>query len=146
MRYSSRKRNAEQSALTVHPGSTVKRDVYKAATAGLTGVAAFGALAVTGAVAGTAAHDQAPTDEQAAPQPAQVVTKRRKHRTVVRTRVVHAVSSGGVSSAGSGGVVRSTSPGGSAGGSSGGGSGGGSAATQSPPKPAAPAPAPSSGS
>jgi hypothetical protein len=148
VRFWSRTRNAEQSALTIRPGSTVKRDVYKAATAGVTGVTAFGALAVTGAVAGTAAHDQAAKDKEVAPPalPAvQVVTQRRKHRTVVRTRVVHAVSTGGVASTGSGGVVRASSSGSSH------SSGGGSTATHSAPqpaapKPAAPKPAPSSGS
>jgi hypothetical protein len=145
----SRKRSTEQSALTVRPGSTLKRDVYKAATAGVTGVTAFGALAVTGAVAGTAAHDQAAKKQEVAPPaPAtQVVSKRRKHRTVVRTRVVHAVSYAGAASSGSGGIVRSSSSG-----STSHSSGGGSTATHSAPKPApapkpaAPKPAPSSGS
>ena len=55
-------RKADPDALVVRAGSPVKRDVYKAATAGFTGVTAFGALAVTGVVAGTAAHDNALQD------------------------------------------------------------------------------------
>jgi hypothetical protein len=149
VRFWSRNRSAERSALTIRPGSTVKRDVFKAATAGATGVTAFGALAVTGAVAGTAAHDQAAKEKVAPPAPpaVQVVTKRRKHRTVVRTRVLHAVSASSVTSTGSGGYVRPRSSGGSSTHSS----GGGSTATHSAPRPAPkpapkPKPAPSSGS
>lgn len=142
----SRNRNTEQSDLAVKPGSALKRDVYKAATAGLTGVTAFGALAVTGAVAGTAAHAKALDDAGKVAPPAaatpEVVTKRRAHRTVVRTRIVHAASSGAVASPGTGGTVSSSSTSHSSGHTS----------TYSAPKPAAPkpapkpAPAPSSGS
>ena len=101
--------------LQVKPGSTLRRDVYKAATAGFTGVTAFGALAVTGAVAGTAAHDKAVQDAareaaaraQAAPSPqaAPVVTLRRAHRTVVHTKVLHEVSASGVTRPTTGGTV-----------------------------------------
>jgi len=142
----------QRDPLLVRKGSTRKRDAYKTATAGVTGITAFGALAVTGAVAGTAAHNQAEKQADNA-QPAapavQVVSKRRKHRTVVRTRVVHAVSTA-VSRPASGGTVSSSSYSSSGSHSStnhsSGGSSGGGSATHSAPKPAAPAPAPSSGS
>jgi uncharacterized membrane protein YgcG len=141
----------QRDPLLVRTGSTRKRDAYKTATAGVTGITAFGALAVTGAVAGTAAHNQAEKQADTA-QPAapavQVVTKRRKHRTVVRTRVVHAVSTA-VSRPATGGTVSSSSYGSSSSHSSGGHTSGGSSGgstTHSAPKPAAPAPAPSSGS
>lgn len=137
--------------LAVHSGSAVKRDVYKVATAGLTGVTAFGALAVTGVVAGTAAREKALQDaQQKTAQPAapatQVVTKRRKHRTVVRTRVVHAASTGAASTGTGGTISRPSSGGGTS--SGGHSSGGGGTTTHSSPKPAAPnpPPAPSSGS
>jgi hypothetical protein len=136
----------QRDPLRVRKGSARKRDAYKTATAGVTGLTAFGALAVTGAVAGTAAHQQAEKQRDTVqPQtPAvQVVTKRRKHRTVVRTQVVHAVSTS-VSRPASGGTVTGSSSGSSTSHSSGGSSGGSS--THSAPKPAAPAPAPSSGS
>jgi len=135
----------QRDPLIVRTGSTRKRDVYKAATAGVTGITAFGALAVTGAVAGTAAHQQAVRDaDKAQPTPpaTQVVTKRRPHRTIIRTRVVHAVSGSSAAQPGSGGTVSSSSSG--SGQSSSGGSGSGSG--HSAPKPPAPAPAPSSGS
>ena len=106
-------RKADPDALVVRAGSPVKRDVYKAATAGFTGVTAFGALAVTGVVAGTAAHDKALQDAaKAATPPAAPVTtpqaaaKRRPHRTVVRTRVVHAASTA-VTRPATGGTVTS---------------------------------------
>lgn len=147
-------RKADQRTLVVTSGSTVKRDVYKAATAGLTGMTAFGALAVTGAVAGSAAHQKALDDASNAAQPAapttpQVVTERRPHRTVVRTRVVHAASGGTVARPGSGGAVSShASSGGSSSHASTSHSGGSTTTTHTAPKPAAPAPppAPSSGS
>jgi len=137
-------RKAPEQPLDVRRGSTVKRDAYKAATAGLTGVTAFAALAVTGAVAGAAAHQKAAQDAAKArptPPPAgQAVAKRRVHRTVVRTRVVHVVSSGGVARPTTGGTLTtprtSTHTSSSA----------GSSTTPTAPKPAAPAPAPSSGS
>lgn len=138
------------SPLLVRTGSARKRDAYKAATAGVTGITAFGALAVTGAVAGTAAHQQAqdqadPVVQPPVPPATQVVEKRRKHRTIVKTRVVHQASSGTVTRTGSGGTVRSGSSGGSSGsGSSSGGSGQGPG--PSTPQPPPPAPAPSSGS
>lgn len=135
----------QRDPLIVRTGSTRKRDVYKVATAGVTGITAFGALAVTGAVAGTAAHQQAVRDAdkaQPAPPATQVVTKRRPHRTIVRTRVVHAVSGSSAAQPGSGGTVSSSSSG--SGQSSSGSSGSGSG--HSAPKPPAPAPAPSSGS
>lgn len=134
------------SPLVARTGSTRKRDAYKAATAGVTGITAFGALAVTGAVAGTAAHQQAQDEPEAALQPpvppaTQVVEKRRKHRTVVRTRVVHEASGSTVTRTGSGGTVRSGGSGGSGSSGSSGGSSGGSGPSAPPP-----APAPSSGS
>jgi len=138
----------EKDPLLVHAGSARKRDAYKVATAGLTGITAFGALAVTGVVAGTAAHDKAVQDATESVRPpaqaAPVVAKRRKHRTIVRTTVVHAVSGTGVTSTGTGGTVRSPAT-----------SGSGTVSHSAPathaapaPKPAAPAPAPapSSGS
>lgn len=133
--------------LLVRTGSTRKRDAYKAATAGVTGITAFGALAVTGAVAGTAAHQQAqdqadPVVQPPAPPVTQVIDKRRKHRTVVQTRVVRRASGSTVASTGSGGTVRSGSSSGSASGSAGSGQG----SAPSAPRPPAPAPAPSSGS
>lgn len=137
--------------LVVRPGSAVKRDVYKAATAGLTGITAFGALAVTGGVAGVAAHQKALEDAATPAQPAvtpQVVVKRRKHRTVIRTRIVHEASAAAVARPATGGSVSSGFSGSthaSGGSSHSSGSGGGSA-THSAPRPAAPAPAPSSGS
>lgn len=146
---------SRRSPLLVRTGSTRKRDAYKAATAGVTGITAFGALAVTGAVAGAAAHQQAqdqaePVVQPPVPPTTQVVEKRRKHRTVVQTRVVHQASGGTVTRTGSGGTVRSGSSGssGSSGGSggSGGSSGGGQGSTPSTPQAPPPAPAPSSGS
>ena len=137
----------EHDPLLVHAGSARKRDVYKVATAGLTGITAFGALAVTGAVAGTAARDKAVQDATRNVQPpaqAAPVAKRRKHRTIVRTNVVHAVSGTGVTRTGAGGTVRSQTTSGSS-----------TVSHSAPathaapaPKPAAPAsaPAPSSGS
>jgi len=143
-----RRNRQDAEVLPIRRGSAVKRDVYKAATAGFTGFTAFGALAVTGAVAGVAAHQQALDQARkdavrppVTPAPAQVVTKRRKHRKVIRTQVVHAVSTVGVASTGSGGTITRSST---------------SSVTHhytstshSAPKPApkpAPAPAPSSGS
>ena len=104
---------ADLRALSVRAGSTAKRDAYKVATAGLTGLTAFGALAVTGAVAGAAAHQKAVDDaargaEAQAPLPAPVVEKRRRHRTVVRTKVVHEVSAANIARPGTGGTVSST--------------------------------------
>ncbi len=145
MTFWSRKRKGAEHDLVVRAGSTVKRDVYKATTAGVTGVTAFGALAVTGAIAGTAAHTQALKEQDQAAPPATptsvVVEKRRKHRTVVQTRVVHEASTA-VARPATGGTVHysSSSSSGSSGSHSSGGSGG---ATHSAPKPA---PAPSSGS
>lgn len=142
-------RRRERDPLLVVSGSTRKRDVYKVATAGLTGVTAFGALAVTGVVAGAAAHQRAEEDAaKAVPPPAapvaQVVTKKRPHHTVVRTRIVHATSVG-VARPSTGGVVRTPSS--SSSHSSSGSSGGSSGSTaHSAPRPPAPAPAPSSGS
>jgi len=137
----------QRDPLIVRTGSARKRDVYKVATAGVTGITAFGALAVTGAVAGTAAHQQAVRDAdkaQPAPPATQVVTKRRPHRTIVRTRVVHAVSGSSAAQPGSGGTVSSSGSG--SGHSSSGGSGSGSGTSSPKPAAPAPAPAPSSGS
>jgi hypothetical protein len=124
--------------LVVRAGSTVKRDAYKAAAAGLTGVTAFGALAVTGTVAGTAAHEQALRDSARPAQPAappQVVLERRKHRTGVRPRVVHEASSAG--------SARPSTGGGLSGGSTATHQSSGSVPHSAPrPRPAAPAPAP----
>lgn len=139
--------------LRVRPGSPLKRDAYKLATAGLTGITAFGALAVTGAVAGAAAHQKAEDDAARAVQPpapaTQVVTKRRPHRTVVRTRIVHQASASTVTGPGTGGTVRASTPVSSTH-SSGSSSAPKMAAPKPAPKPApkhaAPAPAPSSGS
>jgi hypothetical protein len=109
-------RKADPDALVVRAGSPVKRDVYKAATAGVTGITAFGALAVTGAVAGTAAHDKALQDAAkaaATPPPAapttaaQAAPKRRPHRTIVHTKVVHAASTPTVTRPATGGTVTS---------------------------------------
>ena len=105
---------ADLRALEVRPGSTAKRDAYKAATAGLTGLTAFGALAVTGAVAGAAAHQKSIEDAvRAAAQPPvpapSAVAQRRPHRTVVRTRVVHEVSTPTVTRPSTGGTVSTTS-------------------------------------
>lgn len=155
-------RKADPDLLVVRPGSTVKRDIFKAATVGATGFTAFGALAVTGAVAGTAAHQKAledaakPAPPAAAPAAtAPVVQKRRAHRTVVRTKVVHAASTVGVARPTTGGTVVSHSAPSTTSHSS--SSSGSSTTTHSAPKPAPapqpapapkpkPAPAPSSGS
>ena len=109
-----RNRTTTEPVLAPRTGSPVKRDVHKAATAGVTGLTAFGALAVTGAVAGVAAHDKAVQDAQkvvppAAPAP-QVVEKRRPHRTVVRTRVVHQASAPAVVRPATGGTVSAAAP------------------------------------
>jgi hypothetical protein len=148
-------RSSEQ-PLVSRTGSTVKRDVYKAAAAGVTGLTAFGALAVTGTVAGAAAHEKALQDAQKVVPPAppaapQVVEKRRRHHTVVRTRVVHEASAPTVARPATGGTVSTSTSTHSS----------GSTVTHAAPKPApkpapapapkpapkpAPAPAPSSGS
>lgn len=140
--------DAAENPLVVRPGSTLKRDVYRAATAGVTGVTAFGALAVTGVVAGAAAHQQKVDEAAKAAQPApatQVAPQRRKHRTIVKTRVVHIVSRPGVTQTGSGGTIRSSGSSGSGTTSHSSGDGAQSAPKPAAPKPA-PAPAPSSGS
>jgi len=109
-----RRIEADLRALEVRPGSTAKRDAYKVATAGLTGLTAFGALAVTGAVAGAAAHQKSIEDAaRAAAQPPvpapSAVAQRRPHHTVVRTRVVHEVSTPTVARPGTGGTVAASS-------------------------------------
>ena len=144
-------RSPEQ-PLVSRAGSTVKRDVYKAAAAGVTGLTAFGALAVTGTVAGAAAHEKALQDAQKVVPPTppapQVVEKRRRHRTVVRTRVVHEASAPAVTRPATGGTVSAHT-------STATHTSSGSTATHATPRPApapkpapkpAPAPAPSSGS
>lgn len=154
-----------------------KRDFYLSLTATLTGVAAFGSLAGTGYVVGSVTHKQnleqqrhdegaTATSATAAPRsakpPVLTILKRRPHRTVVQTQVIHRAP---VSvSVGSGGTVSSaatTSQSGSSGYSGSTGGGGSSsngtnahAANPAPrpaaqPKPAprpAPKPAPSAGS
>lgn len=131
------------------------RSGFRFLTAGVTGLATFGAFTATGAVAGEAARtfeeEQAQKQaEQAAAQEAArraalpkvvVVDKRRPHKTIVRTRVVGAP--GQVSTTpGSGGSVRRPTPVRS------GGSQQQSAPAPAPAAPAAPPapPAPSSGS
>lgn len=133
----------------VTPGA---RTGFRFLTAGVTGLATFGALTATGAVAGEAARtfEQQQAEKQAAETAAReaarraaipkvvVVDKRRPHKTVVRTRVVP--NTGRVSTTpGTGGSVRPSSPVRSA-----------PPAHQSAPAPAAPPPppppAPSSGS
>lgn len=119
MRSRSRKgKGDERPVLSVRPGSTLRRDVYKTIVAAVTGLTAFGALAVTGAVAGTAAHDQALKQrEQGAPQnatsPQTVLAERRTHETIVSTRVVREVSGTSVTRTGAGGIIRSGSSSGS---------------------------------
>lgn len=140
------------------------RDGFQVATAALTGVATFGALAGTGLLAGEMANsyqeeqaDRAEAAAQAAGQVdpvAQVIEKRRPHRTVVKTTVVDRVSATGYTAPGPGGTVTSrpggsSSAGSSTGGGTGKGSGGGSQASnpvQAPAPPPPPKPAPSSGS
>lgn len=143
-----------------------RRDLYKAATAVLTGLAAFGSLAGTGYAAGAIARQQdlGDKDEQQSPTPAATVAapatpvttvaKRRPYRTVVRTDVVHRVSTN-AASVGTGGTISATATGGSRIGSgsasSSSSSGGGGHAAPRPPAQAPapaprPAPAPSSGS
>ncbi len=161
-----------------------KRDLYTSLTAALTGVAVFGSLAGTGYAVGAIAHQHdleqqrrddaaataAAATAQGAPAPAQVrtIVKRRPHRTVVHTQVIHrapvsvSVGSGGTisSSASSSYPASSTSSGSTR--STGGSSSHTTSSTQvtnpaprpaAQPKPAAapqpapkPAPAPSSGS
>ena len=104
------------------------RDRYKNLVALLTGAATFGTVAATGAVTGIAAHHSALLDRareeadafrtdstraaavrarQRIPwSPLVTVVKTRPHRTVVRTVVVHRVSSPGVASVGGGAPVR----------------------------------------
>jgi len=104
------------------------RDRYKNLVALLTGAATFGTVAATGAVTGIAAHHSALRDRareeadafrtasaraaavrarQRIPwSPLVTVLKTRPHRTVVRTVVVHRVSSPGVASVGAGAPVR----------------------------------------
>lgn len=134
----SRMRNPQEPTLTVHAGSTRKRDTYKAAAAGLTGVTAFGALTVTGAVAGAVAHEAAvKKHHEVQASTIQAVPRRRAYRTVVRTRIVHMVSTSGVGAPGSGGLVSTWS------GNAGSGNSNGSAAAYTPRQaPAAPRPAP----
>lgn len=124
----------------VTPGA---RTGFRFLTAGVTGLATFGAFTATGAVAGEAARTFAAEKaqrqaEQAAAQEAArlaalpkvvVVDKRRPHKTVVRTRVVR--TTGPIATApGSGGTVRRPEPVRS------------SPVQQSAPAPAAPPPAP----
>jgi len=132
------------------------RSGFRFLTAGVTGLATFGALTATGAVAGEAAHtfeeEQAQKQaEQAAAQEAArraalpkvvVVDKRRPHKTIVRTRVV-GVPGQVATTPGSGGNVRRPTPVRSGGGSQ--QSAPAPAAPAAPPAPPAP-PAPSSGS
>jgi hypothetical protein len=137
----SRSRDSD-AGLEVTSGSTLRRDVYKAVTAGFTGITAFGALAVTGAVAGTAAHQKAAGDAAGPPPttpPAPTVTKRRPHRTIVRTEIVHVVSGNGVARASTGGTVSSSGAAGSASHSS---TAGHSASAPRPAAAPAPKPAP----
>jgi len=128
------------------------RDQFQVLTAAATGFAAFGTLVGTGLVTGHvsaafAAQTKARTTATEAPPTPAVVTKRRPHRTVVRTVVVERSTSGRVAAPATGGTIRSgvTRTVRS-------GSGSGSTAPSHPaaaPKPApkpAPAPAPSSGS
>ncbi len=153
------------------PHTPRRRDLYQAATAVLTGLAAFGSLVGTGYAAGAIAHRQdlvdkgeqqskTPAATTAAPTPpVKAVARRRPYRTVVRTEVVHQVSSN-AATVGTGGTISATATGGSGSGagsassssssSSSSGGGGGHAAPAPPaqaPAPAPkPAPAPSSGS
>jgi hypothetical protein len=122
------------------------RNTFQFLTAAATGLTAFGALTGTGLVTGqiAAAFDRQTALEPVAPvqEPARVVTKRRPHRTVVRTVVVNRASAAHVVSPGTGGTVRAAT-----GRSSGSGSGYHPSSSRPPaaPKPAPP-PAPSSGS
>lgn len=136
------------------PLSPGARTGFQFLTAGITGLATFGAITTTGAVVGEAASDF--NDEQARRQAAQdaaqeaarraalptvvVVQKRRPHKTVVRTRV--ATSPGQIAvTPGSGGTVRRPPT------TAAQSSGPGPAPAAAAPAPAAPpAPAPSSGS
>lgn len=92
--------------------STSKRDFYKVATAGITGVAAFGTLTATGAFAGMAAGEHAAKLQAATPAPTQpvVVAQPRPHRTEVHTRIVHAASTGAVVAPAPGGAIRANRP------------------------------------
>ncbi len=118
-----------------------KRDLYKAATATMTGVVAFGALAGTGYASGVVAHQydldqQLKKQQQAgaaagAQQPTPTtVARRRPHRTIVHTQVIQRATTG-VTRVGSGGTITSTAPARTS-----------SASTTRVKRPAAPAPAP----
>lgn len=131
------------------PYTSQSRDRYRTGTAILTGLATFGAIAATGAVtsvaAGQTAHERSErTKERAAADRSRAhpdsgsVARRRPHEVVVRTTVVHRVSRPAAGTVGRGGSVSS--------------SGSTSSYTPASPvhaapqSPAAPAPAPSSGS
>ncbi len=148
------------------------RDRYKSLVALTTGVVALGSFAATGVATGLAAkqtteRDAARADAEATAaalaraaaararqplpwSPQITVVKHRPSRTVVRTHVVHQVSSVGVAAPASGGSVGYSAPVQSAPSTSSGGGGASttfSAPPPPPPPPApAPAPAPSSGS
>lgn len=110
--------------MTPRPGRKITpqvRNRFQFLTAAATGVAAFGTLAGTGLVTGqvAAAYDQenarkaeaaarqaADAARQAAAQTPVVITKRRPHRTVVRTVVVNQASSTWAATPSSGGTIR----------------------------------------
>ena len=95
-----------------------RRDLYKAATATVTGLVAFVSVAGTGYAAGAIAQQQAGQQEDKQEQqdaavaaPVQepevrTVARRRPHRTVVRTEVVHRASTA-VAAVATGGNVTS---------------------------------------
>ena len=143
------------------------RDRYRGLMSLLTGLAAFGTVAASGAATGLAARQTAVRNRERADAAALAaeqaradsvrsamsqrprtvrVTKTRATRTVVVTRVVHAVSGPGVASVG-GGAVTAPQPVSAPAASSASHSTSTSAAPPpTPPPAAAPAPAPSSGS
>ena len=152
------------------PVTPKARNGFQVASAGVTGLAVFGTLAATGAVAGEAARsyhaDQSRKQEEAAHLAAEaeaariaaipeyvVVEKRRPHRTVVKTTVIDRLASTGLTRPSAGGAVTSRP---ASGGSRSSGSPG--TATKKPPtrkpptqkpptaKPPPAPPAPSSGS
>lgn len=139
------------------------RDRFLRLVAVLTGTATFATMTATGVATGLAARQTGLRDRERALEQARlaearraaalreaarsprvvVLTKQRPTRTVVHTRVVHQVSSGGVATVGSGSVLSSSTSGGTSGSSTAGSPG---VVAPAPPPPPAPAPAPTSGS
>jgi hypothetical protein len=95
------------------PYTSHSRDRYRNGTAILTGLATFGAIAATGAVtsvvAGQTAQDRAQQGQPPTQKAARLGSeaRRRPHKVVVRTTVVHRVSTPSAGTVGSGGSVSS---------------------------------------